>query len=119
MNQTLLAVALGKDPDGRHAAAAGAGAVARRAVIHMARVQANGTVVAMPPTAGHRPHQRVAVAAAKRFFVVGSLAPHGGPSPRRHLLVVIEAAWRAFNGRAAPALAPTTRLRRAAGGGES
>lgn len=80
VDEALLAVALGKDADGCHAAAARAGAVARHTIVHMARVQAKGAMVAVAPAARDGSDEHMAVAAAERLFVIGALAAHGGPA---------------------------------------
>src|SRR5574341_1318895 len=67
MHDGLLAVRSGEPAHRRHGGTAGAGPVAGRAPIDVARVETVRAVVALAAAAGERPHHRFAVAAAKRL----------------------------------------------------
>lgn len=82
MHYGVLAIGADERSYGRHRATAGTGAVAGQTVVHMSRVQTDGTVIAVSPAARHGPDEDTAVPAAKLFRPIWSLPACGGAHPR-------------------------------------
>lgn len=87
MHEDVLAVRSLKRADGRHQRAARAGAVARTLLVHMTRIEAERTVVALVAPAGERDDEALAVTAAEALTWLVSAPPQrmaGRRLIRRH-----------------------------------
>jgi hypothetical protein len=82
VHHRMLAAGTDEHADGCHRAATRAEPVARHALVHMTRVQTDGTMVAMPPASRHDADKRVTVTAPKLLIPPRSRASHGGALAR-------------------------------------
>ena len=90
VDQDLLAIRAGEDPDGGHARPAVAAAVTGRTPVDVQRVQTVGTVVAVAATEPQGPHKQAAMAAAESITLSG--AAFSSPRFRPILRAVFEGA---------------------------
>ena len=90
VDQDLLAVRPGEDADGGHARPTVAGAVAGCSPVHVQRMQAVGTVVAVAATEPQGPHKQAAMTAAESITLSGAVL--SSPRFRPILRAVFEGA---------------------------
>ncbi len=82
VHHRMLAAGTDEHANGRHRATTRAEPVTGHALVHMTRIQTDGTMVAMPPARRHNADKTVAVTAPELLIPPRSCAPHGGALAR-------------------------------------